>query len=45
MKLNFVDTMDDVLKYALEQPLPEVPAETPGIAALDATQNAPAAHQ
>ena len=45
MKLNFVDTMDDVLQYALEQPLPEVPAETPGIAALDTPQSSPAAHQ
>jgi ATP-dependent Lon protease len=45
MKLNFVDTMDDVLKYALEQPLPEVPDETPGIAALDTTQASPTAHQ
>ena len=45
MKLNFVDTMDDVLKYALEQPLPEVPGETPGIAALDTTQSSPTAHQ
>jgi ATP-dependent Lon protease len=45
MKLNFVDTMDDVLKYALEQPLPDVPAETPGIAALDSEQSSPTAHQ
>ena len=34
MKLRFVNTMDEVLAYALERPLPEVPDETPGIAAL-----------
>src|SRR6202167_2175118 len=30
MKLNFVDTMDEVLKIALEAPLPELKEETPG---------------
>ncbi len=30
MKLNFVDMMDEVLKIALEGPLPELKEETPG---------------
>ena len=30
MKLNFVDVMDEVLKIALEGPLPELKEETPG---------------
>ncbi|MGB7136484.1 MAG: endopeptidase La [Acidobacteriaceae bacterium] len=30
MKLNFVETMDEVLKIALEGPLPELKEETPG---------------
>jgi hypothetical protein len=29
MKLHFVDTMDDVLKVALERQLPELPVEEP----------------
>ena len=29
MKLHFVDSMDEVLQIALEQPLPEVPVESP----------------
>jgi ATP-dependent Lon protease len=29
MKLHFVDVMDDVLKIALERPLPELPVEEP----------------
>jgi len=29
MKLHFVDSMDEVLQIALEQPLPEVPAAGP----------------
>jgi ATP-dependent Lon protease len=29
MKLHFVDSMDDVLKIALERPLPELPVEEP----------------
>ena len=33
MKLRFVNTMDEVLAYALERPLPEVADEPPGIAA------------
>ncbi len=47
MKLRFVNTMDDVLAYALEHPLPEVAdEETPGIAALPPTlERAPTAHQ
>jgi ATP-dependent Lon protease len=31
MKLNFVDTMDEVLKIALEGPLPEMREETPDV--------------
>ena len=31
MKLNFVDTMDEVLKIALEGPLPELREETPNV--------------
>jgi ATP-dependent Lon protease len=31
MKLNFVDTMDEVLKIALEAPLPELKEETPDV--------------
>jgi len=45
MKLNFVDTMDEVLQLALEQPLPEVPAEPPTIAALNSPSESPTAHQ
>jgi ATP-dependent Lon protease len=46
MKLNFVNTMDEVLKCALEHPLPDVPDETPGIAALTPPpEQAPTAHQ
>ncbi len=47
MKLRFVNTMDEVLAFALERPLPEVPDEaSPGIAALPPTpEQAPAAHQ
>jgi ATP-dependent Lon protease len=46
MKLRFVNTMDEVLAFALERPLPEVPDETPGIPALTQTpEQAPTAHQ
>ena len=46
MRLRFVNTMDEVLAYALERPLPEVPDEEPGIPALPpTTEQAPAAHQ
>ena len=31
MKLNFIDTMDEVLKIALEGPLPELREETPNV--------------
>jgi hypothetical protein len=37
--------MDDVLALALERPLPDVPDEAPGIAALPPTPEAPTAHQ
>jgi len=47
MKLRFVNTMDEVLAYALERPLPEVADEEPGIAALPPppAEQAPTAHQ
>jgi ATP-dependent Lon protease len=49
MKLHFVDTMDQVLSIALEQPLPEiiVPVgnEAQTIAPLTTPTEAPAAHQ
>ena len=46
MKLHFVDTMDQVLAIALEQPLPQVdiPAEASQIP-LNAPSEGPAAHQ
>jgi ATP-dependent Lon protease len=31
MTLHFVDSMDEVLKIALEAPLPELREETPGV--------------
>ena len=46
MKLHFVNTMDEVLTFALERPLPEIAEETPGIAALPpAPEQSPTAHQ
>ena len=46
MKLRFVNTMDDVLAYALERPLPDVPDEaSPGIAALPPNTEPAPAHQ
>jgi ATP-dependent Lon protease len=46
MKLNFVNTMDEVLKIALESALPEIPDEAPGIGALPPVpEQAPTAHQ
>ncbi len=47
MKLRFVNTMDEVLAFALERPLPEVPDEaSPGIPALPPTpEQVPTAHQ
>jgi len=45
MKLHFVKTMDEVLSLALESPLPEVAEETPTIAAIPPTAEAPTAHQ
>jgi ATP-dependent Lon protease len=47
MQLRFVNTMDEVLAYALERPLPEVTdEETPNIPALPPTQEqVPTAHQ
>ncbi|WP_446744002.1 endopeptidase La [Silvibacterium acidisoli] len=37
MKLNFVDSMDEVLKLALESPLPELKEETPEVLAAVAS--------
>jgi ATP-dependent Lon protease len=54
MKLHFVNTMDEVLRLALERPLPEVPLEhplpkvseeTPDMAPLPPSAEQPAAHQ
>ena len=47
MQLRFVNTMDEVLAYALERPLPEVTdEETPTIPALPpAQEQVPTAHQ
>jgi ATP-dependent Lon protease len=46
MKLRFVNTMDDVLAYALERPLPEVPDDaSPGITALPPNTEPAPAHQ
>ena len=47
MKLRFVNTMDEVLAYALERPLPEVAEEPTGIVALPPPppEQAPTAHQ
>src|SRR5215813_12245781 len=45
MKMHFVDRMDEVLAVALERPLPDVTEETPTIAALPPTAEAPTAHQ
>ncbi len=45
MKLRFVKTMDDVLAFALERPLPDVPDEAPGLGAITPASEAPAAHQ
>ena len=46
MKLRFVNTMYDVLAYALERPLPDVPDEaSPGIAALPPNAEPAPAHQ
>jgi ATP-dependent Lon protease len=41
MKLNFVDSMDEVLKLALEAPLPELKEETPEVLATVAPPIAP----
>ncbi len=46
MKLHFVNTMDEVLAFALERPLPEVVDEAPGIGALPPShEQSPTAHQ
>ncbi|MGO9518488.1 MAG: endopeptidase La [Candidatus Korobacteraceae bacterium] len=47
MKLRFVNTMDEVLAYAFERPLPEVADEPPGIAPLPPppAEQVPTAHQ
>ena len=45
MKLHFVDTMDEVLKIALERPLPEVEAEAEIVPLPPSPPDQPAAHQ
>jgi hypothetical protein len=47
MKLHFVDTMDQVLAIALEQPLPNVdlPAEASQSIPLNSPSEGPSAHQ
>jgi len=47
MKMHFVDTMDQVLKVALEGPLPQIMEETPqAITPIGPqTGDAPTAHQ
>ena len=46
MKLRFVNTMDEVLAFALESPLPDVPDDaTPGIGALPPPPEPAPAHQ
>jgi ATP-dependent Lon protease len=48
MKLRFVNTMDEVLAYALERPLPEVADEPTGMAVLPPPpppEQVPTAHQ
>jgi len=45
MKLNFVDTMDEVLKIALEAPLPELKEETPDVLEAGVLNPPPAPEQ
>ena len=47
MQLRFVNTMDEVLAYALERPLPEVTdEEAPALPAIPPTpEQVPTAHQ
>ena len=46
MKLHFVENMDDVLRIALEQPLPEVPDTAPeAIPAVPPIADQPVTHQ
>jgi ATP-dependent Lon protease len=45
MKLHFVDTMDEVLQIALEQPLPELRDETLTAPPVSAPTQSPVAHQ
>jgi len=46
MKLHFVNTMDEVLAFSLERPLPEIADEAPGIGSLPpAPEQSPTAHQ
>jgi ATP-dependent Lon protease len=46
MKMHFVDTMDQVLSIALEQPLPEQPADAgQAIAPLPPSAEGSTAHQ
>ena len=45
MKLHFVDTMDEVLQIALEQPLPELRDESLTAPPVSAPTQSPVAHQ
>ncbi|HEY4900999.1 MAG TPA: endopeptidase La [Terriglobales bacterium] len=45
MKLHFVDTMDEVLKLALERPLPEIEDHEAIVPITSPTAEPPAAHQ
>jgi ATP-dependent Lon protease len=45
MKLHFVETMDQVLGIALEQPLPHIDETVEPIATIPPSQEPPAAHQ
>jgi len=46
MKLHFVETMDQVLAVALEQPLPQVSEDTAQpIASITPPPESPTAHQ
>jgi ATP-dependent Lon protease len=45
MKLHFVETMDQVLAIALEQPLPQIDETVEPIATIPPSQEPPAAHQ
>ena len=45
MKMHFVETVDQVLSIALEQPLPHIDEAVEPIAAIPSSQEPPATHQ